>query len=418
MRLALIVSCLLLAGAAGAEAPLAPTDATDPAAGAIYGTVTDRDGRDLVGFLRFDGWDTWWDDLFAADRDSSPWEGLVDEAMLKDLARERRDAYFATHGLVDRLAYALDGGRRVDLSRRLVCRYGQVARVTLGRDDGVVETVDGNRYPVRPGRGDLDGDLTVATAGGDSTVLDFDDVRGIVFAQAPAGALPPWQRLAGEVTTTGGVLAGFVQWDVSENCDLDILDGEDDAGSHDIPMGDIAAIARSRGGSTVTLRDGNVLALSGTNDVNDDNRGLAVHVPGTGRVTVPWKDFVKVTFAAPGPSGAARAAFGAARPLEGRVAIKGGGERRGRLVLDLDEGSTWEILDGEHAGRDYTIPLGLVATLEPGDQGCTVTLRDGGTLLLTEGNDIDADNAGVLVIGPDGAERIAWSRVAALRFDP
>ncbi|MFO7609372.1 MAG: hypothetical protein R6X35_09290 [Candidatus Krumholzibacteriia bacterium] len=399
---------LLLAAAPAAAAAAADLD---PAAGCLYGTVATADGDTLTGFLRTGSWDAFWDDAFTATRAAWPWAEMVDT---EELAKERRAEYFREHGLFDRLAYVLEGrDRGPGASRLFLCRYGQIARIALDRGEAEVETTDGGRHRVRRGR-DLDGDLTVAAA--DSQVLDFDDVVSIAFGPAPSGALPPWRRLAGTVTTDDGTLRGFIRWDLSESVDLDVLDGEDGTGDHDLPMGEITSIAKERDGARVVLRDGRSLLLTGTNDVNADNRGVAVELGSRGRVTVPWRRFVRVDFDPPGPAGPGRGAFAPGRELRGTVTDTDGARRGGRLVWDLDEGWTWDLLNGEGGGLTWDIPFAAVASVAPDRDGALVVLRDGTRLRLDGGTDVTAENQGVLLLDGDHSVRVPWRRVALVEF--
>ena len=400
-----VVVCSLAAATAGAG--------DDPAAGCLHGTVTTDSGREVTGFLRNDAWDTWWDDILTATRTDSPWDAHIDRDAL---AKERRAAYFQDHGLIDRLAYVLEGqDRKVDTTRQFLCRYGQVARIVFDGNEAAIETTDGGRHQVRRRR-DLDGELTVV--GGDSVVVDLDDVQEIVFSPAPAGAVPPWRRLGGTVTTDDGTLTGFVSWDRSECTDLDELNGEADGQDYDLAMGTIASIAKDRDGSLVTLRDGRTLHLTGTNDVNADNRGIGIEVAGLGRVTVPWKHFVRVDFDPPGGSGPGREAFAPGRELTGAAEDSDGRRHQGRLVYDLDEGWTWDSFNGTGGDTEYDLPFAGIAVIEPTATGSRVSLRAGTVLELDEGTDASGDNAGVLVLGAGEPVRIPWSRLVRLALDP
>ena len=405
---ALALACTL---AAILAAPAPAAGPADPGAGALYATVTTDDGRELTGFLR-NGWDTWWDDVFKVRRPENPWLEHVD---LEALAAERRAAYFREHGLFDRLAYVLGGeDEKLDAGLLFLCRYGQIARIDRDRDGATVTVTDGTTHAVRPRGVDLGGDLLVV--GPDSTEIDWDEIRSVVFAQAPAGAAPPWRRLRGTVRTADGPLEGWIRWDESECTDRDVLDGEADGTDHELPMGTIAAIAKDRDGALVERRDGTRLHLTGTNDVNADNRGIAVSTADRGWVTVPWRHFVRVEFAPPGGPGPARAAFPAGAELHGTVTDADGRRHEGRLVWDLDEGWTWDLLNGERDGVEYELPFGDVRRIVPGPERTRVELRGGAVLELDAGVDVSGDNHGLLVVGPDGVRRLAWAAVAEARF--
>ncbi len=406
MRTLLAILCCGLTALPAAAA----TAAVDPAAGCLHGTVVTESGRELTGFLRNDAWDTWWDDILTANRIDSPWSDYIDEDAL---AKERRAAYFRDHGLVDRLAYVLGGDdRKIDTTRQFLCRYGQVARIVFGADEATIETIDGGSHRVQRRGRDLGGEWTVVA--GDSVVLDSGELQRIVFSPAPAGSAPPWRRLGGTVTTAGATLSGFVSWDRSECSDLDELNGEADGRDHDLAMGTIASIAKDRDGSLVTLRDGRTLHLTGTNDVNADNRGIGVEVAGQGRITLPWKHFVRVEFDPAAGSGPGRGDFDPGRELTGTARDRDDRRHEGRLVFDLDEGWTWDIFNGTADGTDHDLPFALIAAIEPVDGGSRVTLRSGTVLELDEGTDATDENAGVLVLGPGEPLRVPWERLLRL----
>jgi hypothetical protein len=124
--------------------------------------------------------------------------------------------------------------------------------------------------------------------------------------------------------------SGWIRWDADEDFSWEVLNGEWGEHPVDIEFGNIASIERTgemavgvtlgRGAtvevdhdllSRVTLIDGRVLDLTGSNDVNEDNKGVmiqlddgvessreSVRVPGsTGRwVRVPWSEFRSLRF--------------------------------------------------------------------------------------------------------------------------
>jgi hypothetical protein len=87
---------------------------------------------------------------------------------------------------------------------------------------------------------------------------------------------------------------GRIQWDNDECLSVDKLDGYTEDGKTSIPS-QIAAIRPHKSGAMVKLKSGDELYLRGTNDVNDENRGIVVVVPKIGTVKVGWDDFDQVT---------------------------------------------------------------------------------------------------------------------------
>ena len=89
------------------------------------------------------------------------------------------------------------------------------------------------------------------------------------------------------VETEIGDFEGYVMWDKEECLSTDLLDGESEDGDLSIEMGRIASIEpRGRSSSIVILDDGRKLRLRGSNDVDDDNRGIMIEDERYGKITV------------------------------------------------------------------------------------------------------------------------------------
>lgn len=427
--LAMLLALQSPAGAAPA-APAAPATAPTPVtaprggashdgAGLIYAKVTMRDGATHEGYLRWKDEDAFWDDLFSARQNEVPWFEFADQ---EQLAAEQRQRYYQSHGLVDRLAWAMHHrGDEVKISRPFICRYGDLAALLLTEDEEepVVAVVrDGREVALRGPSRDIDSDLLVYGKTDKPVDLAWDDVREIRFAAAPATAAPYARRLAGTVEARVGMLVGNLQWDTSECTSLDVLDSDQE----DVPLEKVRRIARNRrGGSSVTLVDGRTLELEGTNDVGEGNRGVAVEVAGLGRVLVPWNRFTAadlrlVTAASPG-----YADFAPPVPLKGTIATNDGKTLVGRLVYDLDEAFSCDLLHGKLEECDYQIPFARVAAIAPrGEATCEVTLRDGRKLVLGGDEDTGEGHAGMLVFA-DGQEKptwLPWRAVRRIDFTP
>jgi hypothetical protein len=161
------------------------------------------------------------------------------------------------------------------------------------------------------------------------------------------------------------------------------------------------------------------MALTGTNDVDDDNRGVYVDDARYGRVLVPWNAFRRLDFAAPGGRGPAFGAFAPGRPLNGRVLAADGRTYAGRIVFDADESETWELLNGTSKGVEYSIPFALVAAIAPaGRDASRVRLKSGEELLLEDSTDVDHTNAGMLIYeGTGKAPRyVPWEDVKRIEL--
>ena len=388
--------------------------------GFIYGTVTTGNGKELTGFLRWDSEEAYWDDLFHSYRENITWLEDIDVELLK---REREKAYFESHGLLDRLAYVLEGGSDPDFRRVFVCRFGDLTRIDIDEEEEItVTTNDGETHAIGGYSNDVSADIRVYEDGLDYEEIEWDDLASITFAQAPPEAVPYATRLFGQVRTTEGDFEGFLQWDKSENVSTDVLDGEDESGEdQELRMGDLARIERhSKEASKVTLGDGRTLILSGTNDVNHDNRGIMVEVAGLGKVTLPWKRFKDVTFHHDRGSGQARADFAPQRQLTGAVLTTDGTPLRGRLVLNFNEAWNWEIFNGTLSRMEYDLPLQRVLSIENrGDKGSRVTLVGGRILDLNDDQDTGKDHMGLLIYNTGAGEPdyVPWRLVKSVTLD-
>lgn len=407
------LACLLPAVTAAAAPGAAP------GAGLIHAELTLTDGTTATGFLRWKDEDAFWDDTFGARQRELPWFAYADQEALK---REQRDREFASRGLLGRLAWALHHqDQDVHLSRAFVCRYGDLAALKLdpdGDDPPLAVLRDGREVPLGNPSRELDADLMLYAAGAEPRELDWDEVRAIRFGAAPAGAAPYAERLTGTVSCRGGSFTGSLQWDLSECTSLDTIDSDQE----DVAVGRVRRLERNRrGGTDVTLDDGRVLQLSGSNDVGRGHRGVAIIVPELGRVVVPWDRFTAADVSTVPPAAPGYDDFRAPAPLQGTVTTADGRALRGRIVYDLDEAWTTDLLHGELEQCGYQIPFELVASIAPaGPEKIDVVLRGGRRLVLSGDQDTGQGHGGLLVFAPgaDKPDYVPWSRARRIDFEP
>lgn len=388
------------AAAAGPAATTHPSAETHE--GFLYGRVATFEGSTYEGRLRWGGdEEAFWGDYCNGTKDENPW---------------------VAHAPVERFS----GRRRRDLERPFMARFGDIARIEARGLAGVRVTLksgtvhDLDRFEA----GDFDDGVRVwdDTRG----VVDLDSlrVRRIEFLPHPSREAAVY-RLHGTVRTRRGEFTGFVQWDREECVGPDTLDGRTAEGDLSLPFDTIRSIARrSREQVLVTLLDGREIVLSGTREVGRGNRGMYVDDPRYGRVLVSWDAFERVDFS-PGGSGPAYGDFPPGRPLTGRVTTRAGDRLAGRLVYDLDESETTETLDAPSEGVDYTVPLGLIASIVPPGREdreaslARVTLHTGEELRLEGAGDLGPANAGLLIFvdGGPSPEYVPWTDVERIELD-
>ena len=405
----IVASLALLAAFVSGPATAAPQD------GFLYGTVQTSSGTTYTGFLRWGTQETFWDDLFHSAKQDLPYveaaEDFVDEDS-QDTKRQRIRVFGY------RIEWDSDG---LATSRVFIARFGDIASIEItGDEEATIIMKSGEKYAVEGYSDDVGGEIHVIDAERGESDLKWNRIERIDFKAAPASAKPAAQRLRGVVKTSGGEFGGFVQWDSEECLSSDELDGESEDGDVSIEFSRIASIERrGRRSSIVELRDGTTQRLRGSNDVNQENRGIYVETP-SGRVKIPWEEFDRVDFELSSDSGKSYDDYPALGFLEGKVIDRDGKEYAGRVVFDLDEAEGWEMLNGSDRDLEYLVPFALIASIKPrGDEESVVKLRSGIEIVLSDSQDVAQSNDGVLIYadGKREPQYLAWDKIEEIRFD-
>jgi hypothetical protein len=386
MNRAALSFCLLLA-CLGLASPAAGADS-----GVLYGTVVTTDGRTLTGELRWDHNENYWDDVLDATKE----EAVV-------VQEDEEDNSFSFLGL--RLPSWGDNERHILHSFSIP--FGHLRSIEKEEKGWAVVTLkDGGTFRVRT-TGDLGSGMRgieLIRPDQEPNSLEWSDLEKVEFSPAPAApAASASQRLYGTVETRSGSFTGFVVWDRDEALLVDTVDGESAGKDHEIPFADIRFIARDgHRSSTLGLQDGSEIELSGTNDVNDDNRGILILVSGLGNVSVEWDEFIRFDRAA-APASTPYSAFDGGYRLHGRMTAADGTVHDGTITWDKDERFSWETLDGRADDIEYAIPFANITSIEnSSSRGAVVHLTNGKTLELRGSNDVNEENQGIAVESSDG----------------
>lgn len=196
-----------------------------------------------------------------------------------------------------------------------------VASVQPGPDGALVVLTGGDTLRLSGSRDFAPGrTLLVSDPGMGQVTLAYRNLTSIRLhpvGTAHGGADATWEAFGGEgllmgtvVTTTGAELTGRIRWDADEEHSWEILDGSWNEAAYDIELGKVASIERmdaergSARGARVTLLDGRVLELAGSNDVNTENKGVLLRPVGEGAsaagtdawIRIRWPDFRSVRF--------------------------------------------------------------------------------------------------------------------------
>jgi hypothetical protein len=210
-------------------------------------------------------------------------------------------------------------------------------------------------------------------------------------------------------------------WDKEECLTTDLLDGESEDGDLSIEMGRISSIEpRGRSSSIVILEDGRKLRLRGSNDVDDDNRGIMIEDERYGKVTVAWDSFDRIEFRNPPGSGRGYDDYGKPGLIRGTVVDVEGNEYSGQLIYDIDETESWEALNGRNRDVEFAVPFEMIAEIAPyGRDSAVIKMRSGEEIELEDSQDVSESNDGILVLDDAGEIRIwiPWEEIEVIRFD-
>lgn len=226
----------------------------------LYGTLTTRRGDEYTGYVCWD----------------------VDELFTRDI---------------------LDGELK---GRGRKIKFGTIKSIERYSSNGATVTLDNGDELLLRGTNDVDGSnsgITVSDLGFGQVVVKWDEFDRFDLHQEPAvlrydhfdGGHP----LRGTVYTEGGEsYEGAIRWDDDETYSWEILNGEYRDVEFDIEFGLIKEIAKkSYRSSAVTVWDGRVFRLRGSNDVDEDNKGIFVTASDGEETEIDWEDFERVEFA-------------------------------------------------------------------------------------------------------------------------
>jgi hypothetical protein len=384
--------------------------------GRIYGKVYTQDDEVYEGRIRWDDHETFWDDILDATKNGSA---------RSDRESRRVDKQIEVLGV--KISWTQD--EEQDGHRRFGIRLGRLRSIRRrSRKAAILELKDGSRLRVSSSGTDIgpsnrgiiifDKDLGQIT-------VDWSDFEKVVFSPEPDDYIPASEesewRLFGTVTTWDDQqFRGFIMWDKDESLSSDFLDGESRDEEMKIPFANIRAIERkSSSSATVELISGRKLRLRGTNDVNDENRGIVVRVAHLGQVTVGWDDFERAEFGRPAP-GDLRGYddFDAGEALYGTVWDDLGEKYQGSIRWDDDETMTYEFLDGEMDDIHVMLEFSDIQSLQRrSSRSARVTLKSGQVLILEGTCDVDDENRGIFVEQEGGgAIQLDWDEFERVEF--
>ena len=391
---------------------------TDYSSMLIYGKVTTVSDQEYVGQIRWGDEEAFWFDFFNSQKPDNKNLKYLSKSELKDLNEKDHHASNDNWWGWGNKKWNWDN----DHEHVFACQFGDIKSLDIrGKEKVVLELKNGEKIKLIGGSNDIGADIQVSDPELGHVKLDWKRVSHVEFMKAPKGLESYYgDPLYGTVETRDGNFTGYVQWDHDERLGHDELNGDTRDGEIDIKFSKIASIEKDYGGSIITLFSGREFDLSGSNDVDDDNRGIIVNSPDYGRVDIDWDEFEKVDFIKEAPLAAkSYDEYQGEKHLEGTVITQDGDTFRGRLVFDLDEEYKLEMLNGMLDEIEYFIPFSHVRSVSPLNRAeSKVELVNGKEYTFDDKVDVNEDNDGVLIFSSDDDyQYVMWEDIKQVRFD-
>jgi len=228
----------------------------------LFGTLTTRRGDEFTGYICWD----------------------VDEIFTRDI---------------------LDGEER---NRDRNIRFGKIAAIERYSSKGAtIELKSGDDMVLR-GTNDVNsGNRGIIVSDKDfgQVRVDWDEFERVEFSDPDYvisyDKFDGGRPLHGTVyTEDGDKYTGTIRWDNDEEHGWELLDGEYRGMDFDIEFGLIKQIEKkSFRASIITVWSGREFTLRGSNDVDEDNKGIFITLDDGDEVIIDWDEFERVEFKKP-----------------------------------------------------------------------------------------------------------------------
>jgi hypothetical protein len=225
----------------------------------LYGTLTTRRGDEYTGFVCWD----------------------VDEVLTED---------------------ELDGE---ESGRNRKIEFGQIASIERYSSSGASVRLKSGEERVLKGTNDVDESnrgIIISDPGLGQVRVDWDEFERLEFGpakkQVTYDQFDGGRKIKGTVKLEDGqTFSGEIRWDNDEEYTWEILDGDYRGIDFDIEFGLIKSVEKNTSRSAlVTLLDGRTFRLRGSNDVDNDNKGIFISTAGGEVEEITWDDFESATF--------------------------------------------------------------------------------------------------------------------------
>lgn len=397
----------------------------------IYGRITMNDSRTYEGPIRWGKEEVYWNDIFNAAKDRNENLRYLSSSERNDLL-ERRHTFHRHDGddwgrswgyWGNAFGVRWDGDDDDEFTHQFSCQFGDIKSVRpqgskwveIELRNGMKVELDGSGY------NDVGLDIRVIDRELGEVEIYWNRIEKIEFINTPSKLMTRFGKpLYGTVESYGNKFTGYIQWDHDERLSIDKLDGDSEDGDLAIEFDKIASITRVGSRCRVQLKSGREIFMEGSNDVNRENRGVIVMNRDVPAIDIPWREFEKITFEDKATSAlVSYDQFKTQKELTASIKTFKGETYSGRIVFDLDEEYDFELLQGKQYDFEYTTAFRNVKKIKTyDDTRCEVELKNGEKLMLSDAQDVNGLNQGILVFesGKGGPQYIPWEKVSEIEF--
>ncbi|UZR95036.1 hypothetical protein [Chondrinema litorale] len=360
----------------------------------LFGEVILKNGDRVKGQIRWGDEELMWDDMFYAYKTGAPF-GLGEE--VKQHAPKDDNSVFR-HFDFDFMQLWENRGQPT--RRVFKCQFGDIDKIKVLSDNkATIIFKNGQRFLVTKNTNDIGSDINVFSFTGVKQKIAWNRIDQIQFIPFPEGRYSQLGvPLYGKIETIHGTFEGYIAWDKDERVSTDKLGGYHGDDKEDIPFNRIQKIEVEGDGSMVTLSSGERFFMNNHRDVNQENKGIVVKIRDLGHIIIHWEEFISAEFIEPPEPPLFYRDFYITHYLQGTVNDKRGNVYLGRLVYDLDEYLTLEVLDGFYNNMEYLLLFKNIQSIQKQNINYVkVILKNGLEVLLSGHSDVNADNQGIII---------------------
>lgn len=394
--------------------------------GFIYGKVYTIDDKVYEGPIRWGKEEVYWSDIFNASKERNQNLRYL-SSKDRDRLDDRQNTWSNWNNGNWYRWFGNWGDRRNDYDNdyehQFACQFGEIKTITpAGRKYVDLEMQNGDKISLKgEGYNDVGEEIRIMDPEMGELDMGWGRIRKIEFLRTPKSLANRFGKpLYGTVEAFGEKFTGYIQWDHDERLSTDKLDGDADDGNISLEFSKISSIERRGGRSVVKMKSGRELVMDGSNDVDSGNRGVIIMSKEMIAIDVPWREFDKVTFSEPAGSLASYDQFANQKSLDGIVVTKDGKTLSGKIVFDLDEESSYELLQGKQGEFELTTSFRDVKMIEPiSNYRCNIELKSGKKIRLEDAQDVNDRNQGVLIFAgkKEEASYVLWEDVKTIEFN-